>query len=88
MQLPNIDTVKLDYAPSKVKFVANPREKAVNQLSMYGSAMVPAKSTAKPSINRIKLTKRDREIKTQTVSRVFSVCFFFESKSHFRISFF
>lgn len=70
MQLRNIDTVKLDYNSSKLKFVVNPREKSVNHLSMYGSPMLPAETMAKPSL---KLTKKVKEIKTKAVSGIFRV---------------
>lgn len=64
MQLQNIDTGKLDYNLRKVKFVANPPEKSINDLSMYGSTMIPTKSTMKANANRRKVLRKDEEIKT------------------------
>lgn len=80
MQLQNIDTVKLDYKSDGVKFVANPRQKSVNHLSMYGSATIPAKSTTKSSTNRMRLTGNQKEIKAQAVSSSFSCMISFEFK--------
>lgn len=73
MQLQNIDTGKLDYSLRRVKFVANSRGKSMNDLSMYGSAMVPAKSTPWPNLR--KLTKSDPGMKTRMVSGIYYVIF-------------
>lgn len=78
MQLQHIDVGILDYSSSKVKFVANSREKSINDLSMYGSAVVPAKSTARTK--QKKVTRKYEEIKTQAVSGTYRVISLFEFK--------